>query len=317
MTLARRTASLSAAGFVASTLIAVPAAGDAVQVRYRTQAIDNIEIFYREAGPPNAPTVLLLHGFPTSSHMFRDLIPRLAQRYHVVAPDYPGYGFSSAPSPTAFSYTFDHLADIMERFTQAIGLRRYALYMQDFGGPVGFRMAVQHPERISALIVQNANAYEEGLSPAMDAARPAWEQRTPETEKTLRGFLTLDTTRFQYLHGVRDPSRISPDAWLHAQAGLDRPGNDEIQLALLHDYGSNPKQYPLWQAYLREHRPPTLVVWGKNDPFFTVAGARAYERDVPDSEIHLLETGHFALEEDAPTIAGLILDFLDRKLVAR
>jgi pimeloyl-ACP methyl ester carboxylesterase len=317
MTLPRVTANLSVAGFVASALIATPVDADPTQVRYRTQAIDNIEIFYREAGPPNAPTVLLLHGFPTSSHMFRDLIPRLAQRYHVVAPDYPGYGFSSAPSPTAFSYTFDHLADIMDRFTQAIGLESYALYMQDFGGPVGFRMAVQHPERISALIVQNANAYDEGLSPAMDAARPAWEQRTPETERTLRGFLTLDTTKFQYLHGARDPSRISPDAWLHAQAGLDRIGNDEIQLALLHDYGSNPKQYPLWQSYLREHRPPTLVVWGKEDPFFTVAGAQAYKRDVPDSEVHLLEAGHFALEEDAPTIARLMLDFLNRKHVAR
>jgi pimeloyl-ACP methyl ester carboxylesterase len=317
MTLTRLTASLSAAGFVASALIAAPVHADPTQVRYRTQAIDNIEIFYREAGSPSAPTVLLLHGFPTSSHMFRELIPRLAQRYHVVAPDYPGYGFSSAPTPAAFSYTFHHLADIMSRFTQAIGLERYALYMQDFGGPVGFRMAVRHPERISALIVQNANAYEEGLSPAMDAARPAWEQRTPETERTLRGFLTLETTKFQYLRGARDPSRISPDAWLHAQAGLDRPGNDEIQLALLHDYGSNPKQYPLWQAYLREYRPPTLVVWGTNDPFFTAAGARAYVRDVPGSEIHLLETGHFALEEDSSTIADVMLDFLDRKLPKR
>lgn len=317
MTLASRIARLLAAGLLASTLLAAPADADPAQVRYRTQAVDGIDIFYREAGSPGAPAVLLLHGFPTSSHMFRDLIPRLAQHYHVVAPDYPGYGFSSAPSPTSFSYTFDHLADIMGRFTQAIGLDSYALYMQDFGGPVGFRMAVRHPERVNALIIQNANAYEEGLSPAMDAARPAWEGRTPETEKTLRGLLTPDTTRFQYLHGARDPGRISPDAWLHAQAGLDRPSNDEIQLALLHDYGSNPKQYPRWQRYLREHRPPTLVVWGKHDPFFTAAGARAYIRDVPDSEVHLLETGHFALEEDALTIARLMLDFLDRRLAAR
>jgi len=317
MTLASRSARLSAAGLLASALMAAPADADPAQVHYRTQAVDGIEIFYREAGSPDAPAVLLLHGFPTSSHMFRDLIPRLAQRYHVIAPDYPGYGFSDAPSPASFTYTFDSLADVMGRFTQAVGLDSYALYMQDFGGPVGFRMAVRHPERVSALIVQNANAYEEGLSPAMDTARPAWERRTPETERTLRGFLTPETTKFQYLHGARDPGRISPDAWLHAQAGLDRPGNDEIQLALLHDYGSNPRQYPLWQSYLRERRPPTLVVWGQHDPFFTVAGARAYERDVPDSEIHLLETGHFALEEEAPTIARLMLDFLDRRLVAR
>jgi pimeloyl-ACP methyl ester carboxylesterase len=189
--------------------------------------------------------------------------------------------------------------------------------MQDFGGPVGFRLAVRHPERVRALVVQNANAYEKGLSPAMDAARPAWERRTPETEATLRGFLTLETTRFQYLHGARDPSLVSPDAWLHAQAGLDRPGNEAIQLAYLHDYGSNPWQYPAWQDYLRRYQPPTLVVWGRNDPFFTEAGALVYRGDVAACELHLFETGHFALEEEAPTIARLILDFLGRKLPVR
>lgn len=287
------------------------------QVRYRTAMIDGVEIFYREAGPADAPVILLLHGFPTSSHMFRDLIPRLAPHYRVIAPDYPGYGLSSAPPTTDFACSFDNLADVIDRFTQALGLDSYALYMQDFGGPVGFRLAVRHPERVRALVVQNANAYEVGLSPAMDAARPAWERRTPETEATLRGFLTLETTRFQYLHGARDPSLVSPDAWLHAQAGLDRPGNEAIQLAYLHDYGSNPRQYPAWQDYLRRYQPPTLVVWGRNDPFFTEAGAQAYRGDVAACELHILETGHFALEEEAPTIARLILDFLGRKLPER
>lgn len=287
------------------------------QVRYLTAMIDGIEIFYREAGPADAPVILLLHGFPTSSHMFRDLIPRLAPHYRVIAPDYPGYGLSSAPPKTDFDYSFDTLADVIERFTQALGLDSYALYMQDFGGPVGFRLATRHPERVCALVVQNANAYEVGLSQAMDAARPAWERRTPETEATLRGFLTLETTRFQYLHGARDPSLVSPDAWLHAQAGLDRPGNDEIQLAYLHDYGSNPRQYLAWQDYLRRYQPPTLVVWGRNDPFFTEAGARAYGSDMTACELHLFDTGHFALEEEGPTIARLILDFFSRKLKMR
>ncbi|MGN6142026.1 MAG: alpha/beta fold hydrolase [Mesorhizobium sp.] len=293
------------------------AADSLAQLRYRTAMIDGIEIFYREAGPANAPVILLLHGFPTSSHMFRDLIPRLAPHYRVIAPDYPGYGLSGTPSTTDFAYTFDNLADVIDRFTQALGLDSYALYMQDFGGPVGFRLAVRHPERVRALVVQNANAYEVGLSPAMDAARPAWERRTPETEATLRDFLTLETTRFQYLHGARDPSLVSPDAWLHAQAGLDRPGNEAIQLAYLHDYGSNPRQYPAWQDYLRRYQPPTLVVWGRNDPFFTEAGAQAYRGDVAACELHMFEAGHFALEEEGPMIARLILDFLRRKLPVR
>ncbi|MEN5114929.1 alpha/beta hydrolase [Brevundimonas diminuta] len=285
------------------------------QVRYRTMTVGRIEVFYREAGRREAPVILLLHGFPTSSHMFRDLIPLLAPHYRVIAPDYPGYGLSTASPSSGFNYSFDSLADVIEQFAEAIGLDRYALYMQDFGGPVGFRIAARRPERITALIVQNANAYEEGLAPAMDAARPAWERRSSETEATLRAFLTLDTTRFQYLHGARDPSRVSPDAWLHAQAGLDRSGNDEIQLSYLHDYGANVRQYPVWQAYLRDYKPPMLIVWGANDPFFTVAGARAYQRDLADCELHLFEAGHFALEEEASAIALLMLDFLKRRLV--
>lgn len=315
MNLDPRSISRALLGAVAAVLLSGPAlAGDSSEVRYRTRTVDGVSIFYREAGPPDAPAVLLLHGFPTSSHMYRDLIPRLAKRYRVIAPDYPGYGFSDAPSPKSFTYTFDHLAEVMDSFVQAVGAKRYALYMQDFGGPVGFRLAAKHPERVSALIIQNANAYEEGLSEAMDAARPAWVERTPQSEATMRGFLTAETTRFQFLHGAKDPSRISPDAWTHAQAFLDRPGNDEIQLALLHDYGSNLKRYPQWHAYFRAYRPPTLVVWGKNDPFFTVEGARAYARDIPHIETHILDAGHFALEEEAARIADLMSDFLDRKL---
>jgi pimeloyl-ACP methyl ester carboxylesterase len=305
----------SIAGVTAATLLVnAVSATDLVQPHYKTQEVDGLRIFYREAGPADAPIILLLHGFPTSSHMYRDLIPRLAIRYHVIAPDYPGYGFSDAPSPATFAYTFDHLADVMDRFVQAVGAHRYILYAQDFGGPVGFRLAAKHPDRVAGLVIQNAVAHEEGLSASMDAARPYWAKRTPETEAPMRALLTLDTTRFQYLHGARDPSRISPDAWTQAQALLDRPGNDEIQLSILHDYGSNLTRYPEWQAYFRAHQPPTLVAWGKNDPFFTVEGAQAFARDMPGTETHILDTGHFALEEEAPKIAELMLEFLDRRV---
>jgi pimeloyl-ACP methyl ester carboxylesterase len=303
-------ASVAAAGLLANSAFAA----DLPQPSYKTQQVNGLRIFYREAGPVDAPIVLLLHGFPTSSHMYRDLIPRLAVRYRVIAPDYPGYGFSDAPSPATFTYTFDHLADVMDGFVQAIGAQRYVLYAQDFGGPVGFRLAAGHPERVAGLIVQNAVAHEEGLAPSMDAARPYWARRTPETEAPMRALLTLETTRFQYLHGARDPSRISPDAWTHAQALLDRPGNDEVQLSILQDYGSNLKRYPEWQAYFQAHQPPTLVIWGKNDPFFTVEGAKAYARDMPGTETHILDTGHFALEEEAPKIAELMLEFLGRRV---
>jgi pimeloyl-ACP methyl ester carboxylesterase len=303
----------SISGAAAATLLGTSVVtADFPQVSYKTQEVDGLRIFYREAGPADAPIVLLFHGFPTSSHMYRDLIPRLAVRYRVIAPDYPGYGFSDAPSPASFTYTFDHLANVMDKFVQAIGAQRYVLYAQDFGGPVGFRLAAKHPDRVAGLVIQNAVAHEEGLAPSMDVARPYWAKRTPETEAPMRALLTLDTTRFQYLHGARDPSRISPDAWTHAQALLDRPGNDKIQLAILHDYGSNLKQYPEWQTYFRAHQPPTLVAWGKNDPFFTVEGAQAYTRDMPGTETHILDTGHFALEEKAPKIADLMLEFLGR-----
>jgi pimeloyl-ACP methyl ester carboxylesterase len=278
---------------------------------YRTVSVDGLDIFYREAGSPNRPTVLLLHGFPTSSHMFRELIPALANDFHVIAPDYPGFGQSSAPEPGEFEYTFDHLAQVMEAFLKQVGCTRFAMFMQDYGSPIGFRIAAKHPEWVSALLVQNANAYLEGINTeAFAPLQPFWANRTAETEAPVRGFLAPETTKFQYTHGARNSAAISPDNWLHDQALLDRPGNDRIQLALLHDYQNNVPRFAQWQTYLREHQPPTLITWGKNDPFFTEAGARAYLKDLPKAELHLLDTGHFALEEDGPLIATLIREFL-------
>ena len=284
------------------------------QVLHRTAKVNGLDIFYREAGPKDAPAILLLHGFPTSSHMFRDLIPALADRYHVVAPDYPGYGHSSAPPVGEFEYTFDNLAKVIDAFVGQVGLGRYALYVQDYGAPVGYRLAVRHPERVTALIVQNGNAYDEGLD--NDFWKPIkayWKDRTEAKAAPLRKFLTLEATRWQYTNGVRDPEAISPDTWAIDQALLDRPGNAEVQLALFHSYGSNPPLYPEWQAYFRKHQPPTLLVWGKNDLIFPPAGAHPYRRDLKDVEFHLLDTGHFALEEDGPTIARLIRYFLARR----
>ncbi len=294
------------------------AADDAIlpPVFYRTVEIEGLDIFYREAGPEDAPTVLLLHGFPTSSHMFRTLIPALADRYHVVAPDYPGYGNSSMPTVDAFDYTFDHLAEIIEQFTDKLGLRTYSIYLMDYGAPVGFRLATKHPERVEALIVQNGNAYEEGLREFWDPIKAYWKDRTPENADTLRDFLTIEVTQWQYTHGVRNPEAISPDNWHIDQRLLDRKGNQEIQLSLFYDYGSNPPLYPAWQAYFREHQPPTLVVWGKNDYIFPAEGAHPYKRDLTNLEFHLLDTGHFALEEDGDVIARRIRDFLARTVEA-
>ncbi len=287
------------------------------RVFYRTTRIDGQEIFYREAGSRENPTVLLLHGFPTSSHMFRNLIPALAGAYHVVAPDYPGYGFSSMPSTEDFEYSFDHLAQIVETFTERLGLDRYTIYLMDYGAPVGFRLATAHPERVDALIVQNGNAYDEGLLDFWDPIKAYWADPNAENRDALRGLLTIDATKWQYTHGVRDPETISPDNWHHVQNLLDRPGNQEIQLDLFLSYGTNPRLYPKWQAYLREHQPPTLIVWGKNDPIFPAEGAYPYQRDLEDVEFHLFDTGHFALEEDGPAIAGLIRDFLTRTVTHR
>lgn len=286
-----------------------------VRVRHRTVKVRGLDIFYREAGSPDAPTVLLLHGFPTSSHMFRHLIPQLAEHYHVVAPDYPGFGYSSAPAVTEFDYTFDNLADVVDRFTEQIGLQRYSLYLMDYGAPVGYRLAVRHPERIDTLIVQNGNAYDEGLdNDFWKPIRKYWQDRTAENGDPLRSFLNLEATKWQYTHGVRHVENISPDTWGHVQPLLDRPGNQEIQLALFYSYGSNPPLYPSWQAWLRKHQPPTLIVWGRNDAIFPAAGAYPYQRDLRDLEFHLLDTGHFALEEDGQKIGRLMIDFLNRKV---
>jgi len=287
------------------------AAAPSRRIHYRTVTVDGLDIFYREAGSPDLPSILLLHGFPTSSHMFRDLIPLLADRFHLIAPDYPGFGYSSAPPPKQFRYTFDRLADVMQRFTDAVALNRYALYVQDFGGPVGFRLAARRPERVSALIIQNANAYDEGISDVVrDVVLRVWRERTPETEAKLRTLFELPVTMGQYLDGVPDPSLVSPDAWTHAQWGMDRPGNKEIQFMLHANYGSNIDRYPEWHDYFRRHQPPTLVLWGKGDPVFTVAGAQAYAKDIKSVELHLLDAGHFALETHSAEIAAHMRRFL-------
>jgi pimeloyl-ACP methyl ester carboxylesterase len=281
---------------------------------YRTASVDRLKVFYREAGDPKAPTVLLLHGFPTSSHMYRDLIPALADRYHVVAPDLPGFGFTDAPDRADFKYSFDHLAEVTERFTEVLGLSRYALYVFDYGAPVGLRLAVRHPERITALISQNGNAYVEGLSEGWNPIQAYWKEPSQKNRAALRGFLKPETTQWQYTHGVPNPERLSPDAWTFDSALLARPGNDEIQLDLFGDYQSNVALYPEFQAYIRAKRPALLAVWGKNDPFFLPAGAEAFKRDNPDAEIHLLDAGHFALESRGPEIAAIVREFLARKL---
>jgi len=284
---------------------------------YRTVSVDGLKVFYREAGDPKASTVLLLHGFPTSSHMFRELIPALADRYHLVAPDLPGFGFTEAPDQATFKYSFDHLAEIIDRLTDVLGLSRYAIYVFDYGAPIGFRLAIRHPERITAVISQNGNAYLEGLSEGWNPIQAYWKNPSLENRAALRAFLKPETTQWQYTHGVRSPERLSPDSWTLDSALLARPGNDEIQLDLFGDYQSNIALYPKFQEYIRTHRPPLLAVWGKNDPFFLPAGGQAFTRDHPNAEVHLLEAGHFALESQGPEIAAIIRDFLERKLPKR
>ena len=283
-------------------------------VTFHTVKVDGLNLFYREAGEPSHPTIVLLHGFPSSSHMYRDLIPKLAAKYHVIAPDYPGFGYSDQPSVTDFAYTFDHLAAVTDDLLNSLKLEQYSLYIQDYGSPVGFRLFVKHPEKISAIVTQNGNAYEAGLSPAWQPFRDYWADKSPANEAKLRGFLTLETTKFQYSAGFRNPTHVSPDAWTHDQLTLDKPGNPEIQLALFYDYRNNVKQYDSWHAALRKFQPPVLAVWGRNDPFFLPAGASAYTNDVPRAEIHLLDTGHFALEEDGNVIADYILNFLGQNV---
>jgi pimeloyl-ACP methyl ester carboxylesterase len=281
---------------------------------FRTVSIDGLDIFYREAGSRDNPTILLLHGFPTSSHMFRNLMSALAHRFHLVAPDYPGYGNSSMPTVDEFDYTFDRLAQIVEKFITAIDLKKYSLYVMDYGAPIGYRIAAKNPERVEALIVQNGNAYEEGLREFWNPIKAYWQDRSPENADKLRPFFTLETTKWQYTNGVRNPEAISPDTWNMDQLFLDRPGNVDIQLTLFYSYGTNPPLYPQWQEYFRKYQPPTLIVWGKNDYIFPAEGAYPYQRDLKDVEFHLLDTGHFALEEDGEEIANHIRQFLTSRL---
>ena len=283
-------------------------------ITYQRVLVDGRSIFYREAGPSDAPTVLLLHGFPTSSHMFRELMPALADRYRVVAPDLPGFGYSEAPDRSRFKYTFDRLAEVIDGFTETVGILRYALYIFDYGAPVGLRLAVRHPERVTALISQNGNAYLEGLSQGWNPIQAYWKNPSQENRAALAAFLKPEATRSQYTYGVSTPERLSPDAWTLDSALLARPGNDEIQLDLFGDYQSNVALYPKFQEYIRSRRAPLLAVWGKNDPFFLPAGAEAFKRDNPDAEIHLLDAGHFAVETKGEEIAAIIRDFLARKL---
>lgn len=287
---------------------------DSTVTRHRTTRVDGVDIFYREAGSKTAPVVVLLHGFPTSSRMYRNLIPALSHRYHVIAPDYPGFGQSGTPDRRQFQYGFARFAELIDGLLTQLGADRYALYVQDYGAPVGYRLAVKHPERVSALIVQNGNAYEEGLGKFWDPLKAYWADGAKTQREALRPGLTLAATQSQYLDGVRDPSRIDPDSWVLDQALLDRPGIDEIMLDLFKDYGSNVALYPQFQAFFRARRPPMLIVWGKNDVIFPAEGARPYLRDVPDAELHLLDTGHFALEDKGDEIAALMLAFLRRKL---
>ncbi len=315
----RRSPLLAALG-IATAFAATPEAvakpaDDDQRVHFRTQTVDGVELFYREAGPKTAPTVLLLHGFPTSSHMFRTLIPALADRYHVVAPDLPGFGFTRVSETAHYTYSFAALTETVAKFTDALGLKHYAIYVFDYGAPVGLRLALRNPERIAAIISQNGNAYEEGLNPeGWNPVQAYWKNPTAENRNALRAFLKPEATRWQYTHGAPDASLVAPESYTLDQVNLDAPGSADIQLDLFGDYQSNVALYPKFQDFLRTRKPPLLAVWGRNDPFFLPAGAEAYKRDVPGAEVHLLDAGHFALETHSEEIAALIRDFLGRTL---
>lgn len=314
----RRSLALGVLGLFALTVqLAMPSEAWASEGRtdsritYRTTEIDGLQVFYREAGPTNAPVLLLLHGFPTSSQMFRNLMPKLADRYRVIAPDYPGFGQSSAPSPDAYAYTFDGIADIIEKLTVKLGADRYFLYVMDYGAPIGFRIAARNPGKVNGLIVQNGNAYMEGIGAFWDAPKAFWKEPSKANQDAMRrAVLTFDATKWQYLNGVSEPSLVSPDAYVLDQAYLDRQDNWRIQLALFYDYQNNLPKYPEWQAYFRKFTPPTLVLWGANDEIFLVAGAEPYRRDNPRAQVHIFPTGHFALETHGEEMAALIGDFL-------
>jgi pimeloyl-ACP methyl ester carboxylesterase len=284
---------------------------------HRTTKVDGVNIFYREAGPAAAPVVLLLHGFPTSSHMFRNLIPALADRYRVIAPDYPGFGQSDMPDRAKFAYTFARFTDLVDGLLDRLAVTQYAMYVMDYGAPVGYRLALKHPERVTGLIVQNGNAYDEGLKEFWAPIKAYWADGSDAHRQALSALVAPEATKFQYTDGVADLSRISPDNWVHDQALLDRPGNADIQLDIFYDYRTNVQLYPAIQAYFRQHRPPTLIIWGKNDKIFPADGAYPYKRDLPDVEFHLFDTGHFALEDKAEEMVPLIRDFLDRKVARK
>jgi len=283
-----------------------------VAINYRTADVDGWKIFYREAGSKDAPTLLLLHGFPSAGHMFRDLIPHLADRFHIIAPDLPGFGQSDLVARGMFAYTFDHIAEVIDRFTEVIGLKRFAIYVFDYGAPTGFRIAAKRPERITAIISQNGNAYEEGLSDGWNPIRAYWEDASEKNREALRALLKPETTIWQYTHGVPDATKVSPDGYSLDNFYLSRPGADEVQLDLFGDYKSNIALYPTFQNYFRTHQPPFLAVWGKNDPFFLPPGAEAFKRDIPNATVRFFDTGHFALETHAAEIAAAIRDFLPR-----
>ncbi|WP_299882841.1 alpha/beta fold hydrolase [uncultured Sulfitobacter sp.] len=310
--------SILAALFASTTLLPVilPSSAFAAQspfvVNMKSMEIDGQTIAYREAGDPSNPTVLLLHGFPTSSHMFRELIPVLAEDYHVIAPDYLGFGASDMPPAETYEYSFANAAETVTRLIDEIGVDDYSVYLMDYGAPIGFRMFAEHPERVTGFVIQNGNAYDEGLREFWDPIKAYWADPSPENGDALRGFLTLDATKWQFTHGVGDVSTVSPDNFWHVQYLLDRPGNQEVQLEMFLDYGTNVAEYPKWQALFREHQPPALIVWGKNDHIFPADGAHPYKADLTDVEFHLLDTGHFALEEYGDVIAAEMQDFLAR-----
>jgi pimeloyl-ACP methyl ester carboxylesterase len=294
-----------------------PVTGTESPVHYKTARINDLEIFYRDAGARTAPAILLLHGFPTSSNMFRNLIPRLSGSFRVVAPDYPGFGQSSMPENTSFAYTFENYANIMESLVEELGLRKYSLYVMDYGAPVGYRLALQHPERVQALIIQNGNAYEEGLREFWDPIKKYWANGRPENRQALHSLVDPGSTRWQYENGVADRTLLDPTAWLVDQAGLDRPGNREIQMDLFYDYRTNVPLYPEFHSFFRKYQPPALIVWGKNDLIFPPEGAAPYARDLTNLETHMLDTGHFALETHGEEIAGRIEEFLQKHKIAR
>jgi pimeloyl-ACP methyl ester carboxylesterase len=285
-------------------------------VHYKTVRVSDLDIFYREAGPQTAPVILLLHGFPTSSNMFRNLIPRLAGSFHVVAPDYPGFGQSSMPDHQSFAYTFENLTNVVETLVERLGLGKFSLYVMDYGAPVGYRLALRRPDQVQALIVQNGNAYDEGLREFWDPIKKYWADPSPDNRTALHFLVDAKSTRWQYENGVTDRTLLDPTTWLVDQVGLDRPGNREIQMDLFYDYRSNVPLYPQFQAFFRKYQPPTLIVWGKNDFIFPPEGAAPYQRDLQNVEMHLLDTGHFALETQGEEIASRIEEFLWKQKVA-